>query len=473
MKLLVNVIIAILLWYPQSAGALCVQGDCTNGQGTFVLPDGRRYVGEFKEGVRTGRGVMTYPDGSQYEGDWQNDKPYGKGTFSSVGKFEFNGDFVNGVRHGQGTLETVDGKKYVGQWQDDVPHGQGRIISPGREEFAGQFVNGRRNGQGEVTYTDGTRYKGQWADDLPNGQGIKIMPDGIQYSGEFKDGLMYGRSMMIMPDGNQIKIQWQSDGLKQQEEKPPESVFSTAMEKEAWFRIPTLGETQGWQSPESLKAGGHKALTLQELSGVAEATPPQEEAPIETVEHISPQTSEKEPLAVEEQTQREAVNEIQREEVKEVVSVDAMPAKGEQASGPEDIYAPISEATKAEEYASIEHLAKGANIRSAPSLSSEVLRTVPAGYPLAVLERQEDWVLVEDFRKRKGWVHSLLLNEIRTVIIKVWKGNLRSGPSVTDEIIVKLDYGTVMSVVETRGDWLKVSDFKKITGWLSRKVIWP
>ncbi|MFC1843364.1 SH3 domain-containing protein [Thermodesulfobacteriota bacterium] len=427
MKLLINVIIAIFLWSPQGASALCVQGDCTNGQGTFVLSDGRRYVGEF----------------------------------------------VNGVRHGQGSFETDDGKIYVGQWQKDVPHGQGRLISPGREDFVGQFVNGRRNGQGEVTYADGTRYNGQWADDLPNGQGIKKMPDGIQYSGEFKNGLMYGRSKMIMPDGNQIKIQWQNDVPAQQEKKQPDSVFSTVVEKGDWSMVSTPGEKQVWQSPESLQTGGHKAVALQELSVAAEGIPPQKEPPIETVEYIAPQTFKKKLLTVEEQTQREAVNEIKVEEAKEVASEAAMPSKGGQASGPQDIHASTPEVSKAEEYASIANVADGANIRSAASLSSEVLRAVPPGYPLVVLERQEDWVQVEDFRKRKGWVHARLLNESRTVIIKVWKGNLRSGPSLTDEIIVKLDYGTVMSVVEKRGDWLKVSDSKKTTGWLYHKVIWP
>jgi hypothetical protein len=44
---------------------------------------------------------------------------------------------------------------------------------------------------------------------------------------------------------------------------------------------------------------------------------------------------------------------------------------------------------------------------------------------------------------------------------------------LTDTIIGKLDYGTVLSVLETKGDWLQVSDSKKTTGWLHRKVIWP
>jgi SH3-like domain-containing protein len=526
MKLLVNVIVAILLWVPQGAGALCVQGDCTNGHGTFVLPDGRKYVGEFREGIRTGRGLMTYPDGAKYVGDWQNDKPHGKGTLILIDNFEYSGEFANGVRHGQGTLVTGDGKIYVGQWQNDIPHGQGRITYPGKEEFVGQFENGRRNGQGEVTYADGTRYKGQWADDLPNGQGVKILPDGMQYSGEFKNGLMHGTGTVVMPDGSQIKIQWQSDAHVQNAEEQSGAELLSIEAKEDWYMFQTPGEKQARQSREPIRPAGHMAVSSQGLFAAAEATPPQEivapdgtaeqilpqasemkqvaveaqaqtevaneirraqveevasevaeasrrqevATPVETAEQILPLASEKEQVATEEQTQTEAVNEIQIAVTEEMVPEAALPAKKEQASGHQEGYALYSETTNGVKYASV---ATGANIRSDAALTSEVLRSVPPGYPVAVLERQTDWALVEDFRQRKGWVFAPLLTEPGTVIIKVYKGNLRSGPGLTDDIIVQLDHGTVMSVVETRGDWLMVSDSENVTGWLHRKVIWP
>jgi uncharacterized protein YgiM (DUF1202 family) len=526
MKLIANVIVAILMWAPQNAGALCVQGDCVNGHGTFVLSDGRKYVGEFRESVRTGRGLMTYPDGTKYVGDWQNDKPHGKGTLILIDNFEYNGEFANGVRHGQGTLVTGDGKIYVGQWQNDIPHGQGRITYPGKEEFVGQFENGRRNGQGEVTYTDGTKYNGQWADDLPNGQGVKILPDGTQYSGEFKNGLMQGRGTVVMPDGSQIKVQWQSDAHVQNEEEQPEAELLSIEAKEDWYMFQTPGEKQARQSREPIRPAGHMAVSSQGLFAAAEATPPQEivapggtaeqilpqasemeqvaieaqtqteavteirrtqaeellsetaeatppqeiVAPVGTAEQILPQASEMEQVAAEEQTQTKAVNEIQIAVAEEVESGAALPAKGEQASGHQKGYALYSETTNGAKYATV---AKGSNIRSDAALTSEVLRSVPPGYPVAVLERQADWVLVEDFRQRKGWVFASLLTEPGTVIIKVYKGNLRSAPGLTDDIIVQLDHGSVMSVVETKGDWLKVTDSEKLTGWLHRKVIWP
>ena len=129
-------------------------------------------------------------------------------------------------------------------------------------------------------------------------------------------------------------------------------------------------------------------------------------------------------------------------------SEEAAPGAEVKTSGPAGEHGETAPATKAGEYVSIGQVAAGANIRAAASLAAEVLLSVPAGYPLAVVERQEDWVMVRDFRGRKGWVYAPLLSEDETVIIKVWKGNLRRGPGVRDAIIAKLDYGTVLPVPE-------------------------
>jgi len=128
------------------------------------------------------------------------------------------------------------------------------------------------------------------------------------------------------------------------------------------------------------------------------------------------------------------------------------------------------ETTKAVEYASI---FVGAKIRSEASLKSEVLRTAPSGYPVTILEKQTNWLLVDDYLGRKGWVYASLVTKPRTVIIKVSRGNLRSGPSLKHDIIVQLVNGTIMYVLEKRGEWLKVSDKEELTGWLHLSVIWP
>ena len=68
--------------------AQCISGDCRNGIGTAVFKksDGVRYTGQFKNKRPNGRGVAEYPNGRRYEGDW-----------------------VNGVWQGQGKLTLTDG----------------------------------------------------------------------------------------------------------------------------------------------------------------------------------------------------------------------------------------------------------------------------------------------------------------------------------------------------------------------------
>ena len=56
--------------------AECIEGDCTNGQGTYTWASGEfagdKYVGEWKDGKRRGRGTYTYADGTVEKGIWKN-----------------------------------------------------------------------------------------------------------------------------------------------------------------------------------------------------------------------------------------------------------------------------------------------------------------------------------------------------------------------------------------------------------------
>ena len=67
----------------------------TNCQGTETWENGRKYVGEFKDGKRHGQGTYTGANGNKY-----------------VGKFN------DGQPNGQGTLTYADGKIEKGIWKD-------------------------------------------------------------------------------------------------------------------------------------------------------------------------------------------------------------------------------------------------------------------------------------------------------------------------------------------------------------------
>lgn len=61
-----------MLFREKSMGK-CLEGNCFDGQGTILYPNGEKYVGEWKNGKYHGKGSYIYPDGRQIIGQWEND----------------------------------------------------------------------------------------------------------------------------------------------------------------------------------------------------------------------------------------------------------------------------------------------------------------------------------------------------------------------------------------------------------------
>ena len=100
----------------QCVGDIASWNNCI---GTFTLPDGGKYVGEFRDGKYHGQGTATWPSGQKYVGE-----------------------FRDGKMHGQGTLTRPSGVKYVGEFRDDKMHGQGTgYHSNGSVFHSGQWLN--------------------------------------------------------------------------------------------------------------------------------------------------------------------------------------------------------------------------------------------------------------------------------------------------------------------------------------------
>ena len=66
--------------------------------GTYTWPDGKKYVGDYKDNKAHGQGTLTSPDGGKYVGEWEDDKFNGRGTFTFPDKIggSWNGYFMNG-----------------------------------------------------------------------------------------------------------------------------------------------------------------------------------------------------------------------------------------------------------------------------------------------------------------------------------------------------------------------------------------
>lgn len=43
-----------------------------HGYGRYILPDGKRYEGQYKDDQKHGFGIYIWPDGRLYKGFWQH-----------------------------------------------------------------------------------------------------------------------------------------------------------------------------------------------------------------------------------------------------------------------------------------------------------------------------------------------------------------------------------------------------------------
>lgn len=110
---------------PKRAGAmLACQGpvlawtDCFGG---VDLPDGSKYVGEFKDGKYHGQGSYLFSDGRRYVGELKD-----------------------GKRSGQGVFLLLDGTRYIGEYKDDKWNGVGAVYSAsGQVLQAGTYDDNR------------------------------------------------------------------------------------------------------------------------------------------------------------------------------------------------------------------------------------------------------------------------------------------------------------------------------------------
>ena len=132
-----------------------LSGDMPNGQGTYTLSNGDKYVGNFKDGKYHGQGTYFYHYGPKYEGEWKDGKKHGQGTHLFCGGGKQEGEWKDGKLHGYGTYTLSNGDKYVGNFKDDISHGQGTYFYPDGSKYEGEFKRGERHGRGTYTYPNG------------------------------------------------------------------------------------------------------------------------------------------------------------------------------------------------------------------------------------------------------------------------------------------------------------------------------
>ena len=92
--------------------------------------------------------------------------------------------------------------------------------------------------------------------------------------------------------------------------------------------------------------------------------------------------------------------------------------------------------------------------------------------PVTILEKKGQWVRFQDFEGDKGWIHSSLLSQTRTIIIKVNQCNIREGPGTQFEIAFTVDKGIPFKVLQKKGQWLQIEHQDGDKGWVFDTLVW-
>jgi hypothetical protein len=181
-----------------------------HGQGTYTWGSGPnkgdKYVGNYKDGVEHGQGTYTFKNGNKYVGNYKNGVEHGQGTYtwgSGPNKGDkYVGNYKNGVVHGQGTYTFKNGRKYVGKFKENRPDGHGILINEKTGYFyTGNFKNGKYEGVGTEILKDGSRYTGEFKNDEYEGKGVYLYSNGDKYIGQFKKGIIDGQGVKTFKDG--------------------------------------------------------------------------------------------------------------------------------------------------------------------------------------------------------------------------------------------------------------------------------
>lgn len=116
--------------------AQCVEGNCFDGNGSFLFENGDDYKGLWKKGYMHGNGTYYFQNGDEYKGSFRNGKMTGRGMYKYSDGSKYIGTWKDGKMHGRGHFywatagDLMDTYKYEGTFKEGVPV-RIDIIEPG------------------------------------------------------------------------------------------------------------------------------------------------------------------------------------------------------------------------------------------------------------------------------------------------------------------------------------------------------
>ncbi len=138
------------------------------------LPDGSLFYTETPSADLNGYGLLVMPDGKQYLGTFKNGKKEGSFVIETD-EARIHCSFQNDIQFSEGTIEYHNGDTYTGRMEDEQPNGTGVMKFRDGIEFRGDFENGLLDGLGcEIHYPNGDLYRGHFSKGVRYTDGIYI-----------------------------------------------------------------------------------------------------------------------------------------------------------------------------------------------------------------------------------------------------------------------------------------------------------
>jgi hypothetical protein len=184
---------------------------CEGHNEPVIYPSGDVYVGEWKNGLRSGHGTYTLLNKDSYTGGWKDGKKHGRGTYTWVNGDSYVGGWKNGQQHGHGVYHAAKGHSYDGNWLGGMPHGQGTYTGAGtkKDVWVCEWREGKQHGYGTCTYACGSVYEGEWKCGKLHGHGTLTDMRGVVYVGGWRDGKRHGEGAVTESSGKAYSGKWE------------------------------------------------------------------------------------------------------------------------------------------------------------------------------------------------------------------------------------------------------------------------
>ncbi len=115
-----------------------------HGRGTYKWPNGKKYVGDYKNDKKEGKGTYSWPDGREYDGEWKNGVQHGTGRFRSKAGTVKTGVWEKGKRARWVNIVNPDGTTRPIDSDNDQQSEEGDNISSSSIVRSGMRDQSRR-----------------------------------------------------------------------------------------------------------------------------------------------------------------------------------------------------------------------------------------------------------------------------------------------------------------------------------------